>query len=340
MALLALKALEEKYPKTKMTFGWVAMRRRLLGQASRENERIGVKNIHFISMFEKNPPQCDVMITDEAHHDAASTCATLHSKMQAKWALGLTGTPYRTDRVKLAFETIVDDCGVRFLIEQGYLSQFHQYAIPEWTPDKIAGVFTSDPARWGKSIIYMNTRELCLELNNKLCQAGIKSATVFGSTPFAEQDRLYTEFENGDLQCLINVYLLSEGFDCPDLETVWVRDSCKLCTIQMAGRVLRKYPEIPFKKIVQSERTSWPYTKTANAKREFIWTPSGWRGLEPGEQVDTISSMIREAILPRPIQLPQYLQVASSSLKVLKDGKIQLRKNMREKNSYSFWEKM
>ena len=88
MALLSLKRMQERDPT--LSFGWVAMRRKLLAQAAKENLRIGVKNIEFISMFEKNPPKCNMMITDEAQHDAAQTCATLHKLLDAKWSLGLS----------------------------------------------------------------------------------------------------------------------------------------------------------------------------------------------------------------------------------------------------------
>src|SRR6476660_4491889 len=55
--------------------GWVAMRRYLLDQARAENEgrRIGV-NAAYISMFDREPPtDVDMLIVDEAQHDAASS---------------------------------------------------------------------------------------------------------------------------------------------------------------------------------------------------------------------------------------------------------------------------
>jgi superfamily II DNA or RNA helicase len=143
MGLIALHRLSERFPGIR--FGWVAMRRKLLQQAEKENERIGVKDIYFVSMFDKNPPEADVLITDEAQHDAADTCLALHHNMKAKYFLGLTATPFRTDKIKLAFEKIISDCGVRYLIEQGYLSNFDQYIIPEWTPEFVAQRYLEDP---------------------------------------------------------------------------------------------------------------------------------------------------------------------------------------------------
>ena len=49
----------EEATKTPVAVGWIAMRRTLLSQASRENISKGfdVPNIHFISMFDKRPEQ-------------------------------------------------------------------------------------------------------------------------------------------------------------------------------------------------------------------------------------------------------------------------------------------
>ena len=41
-----------------LVVGWVAIRRNLLSQAEHENEKLGinVENIHYVSMFDKEPP--------------------------------------------------------------------------------------------------------------------------------------------------------------------------------------------------------------------------------------------------------------------------------------------
>ena len=56
--------------------------------------------------------------------------------------------------------------------------------------------------------------------------------------------------------------VLTEGFDDPSLRTVWVRPSGKGPTIQMAGRVLRKFGDT-VKQVVQCRQTRHPFVKTA-----------------------------------------------------------------------------
>ncbi len=328
ISLMALKRLQEADPT--LTFGWVAMRRKLLQQAFEENERVGVKNIDFISMFDKNPPQKHIIICDEAQHDAAATMADMHKAMGAEWSLGLTATPFRTDRIKLSYEKIISDCGVRFLVEQGYLSQFQQYVVPKWTPDIVVSRLVAERERWGKSVIYMKNLVLCAETQRLLEANGVKSAVIHGGQSREEHDGIYDAFESGELQVLVNVYMLTEGFDAPDLRTVWVRDSGKLCTMQMSGRVLRKDPNNPNKiaNIVQSEETWYPYTKVAKPSGEFVWQDEEWRSIEANERVASISDMVRDEILTLPVELPAYLEYGTAgSIRVNKKGKVTVRKS-------------
>lgn len=231
MGLLILKKLQELDPE--MSFGWVTMRRKLLLQAKRENERVGVNNISFVSMFDKNPPHFKFMVSDECQHDAAASSADMHKVSGAGLSLGLTATPFRTDRVKLSFDKVISDCGVRFLIESGFLSQFKQWVIPKWTPQDVAKHYLLSPDRWGKSVIYMKTLPLCFETMRILQEGGVTAEVIHGAQSRQEQDDIYERFEDGVTKVLINVYLLTEGFDAPDLQTVFVRDSGKLCTMQM-----------------------------------------------------------------------------------------------------------
>lgn len=328
MGLLSLRLLKETHPN--MVFGWVAMRRKLLAQAREENKRIGVKNIHFVSMFDKNPPKCDMLVTDEAQHDAAATMATLHKVSKSQLSLGMTATPFRTDRIKLSYEKVISDCGVRFLIEEGYLSPFDQYAVPKWEPKHVAYQLVNNPQKWGKSVVFFKNKRLCSELKAYLDRYKIPSAVMLGSDPMSKREEIFDMFDSGAIQVLINIQLLTEGFDCPELRTVWVRDSGKLCTMQMAGRVLRKDPDDPSKvaQVVQSAETKWPYPRCVNIRprRQFVWIQQGqWRSIEPSEKVKTVIDKVRNNVLNRPIQLPAYMTGAAKrvcSVRVMKDGKV------------------
>ena len=112
MGLLIARALQESLG---LRVGWVAMRRYLLAQARAENEtrRIGVE-AEFLSMFDRDPPTgLDLLIVDEAQHDAAQSMAHLHQRIRPRFILGLSATPFRADRVKLCFDSRLKDAGMR-----------------------------------------------------------------------------------------------------------------------------------------------------------------------------------------------------------------------------------
>ncbi len=116
--------------------GWSAMRRNLLAQVARENERWNFNvDLQLISMFQKNPPEVDLLVVDEAHHDATRSMEDLHAKIRPKYVLGLTATPFRSDCSRLSFDTVIRDIGIRQLIQDRYLSRYHHYTIPEYTPN-------------------------------------------------------------------------------------------------------------------------------------------------------------------------------------------------------------
>lgn len=336
VGLSICKALEEKL---NIKINWVAMRRKLLAQAAKENERIGVKNINFMSMFDKNPPQADFMVTDEAQHDSADTCTTLHNTTKAKYSLGLTATPFRTDKIKLSYEKIISDCGVRFLIEGGYLSNFNQWVIPKFDVSTVCNQYLSNPDRWGKSIVYFKDKKLCLEADQILKSNGISSEVIFGNHSMTRREEIYDQFEEGKIKVLINVYLLTEGFDCPDLQTVFIKDCGRLCTMQMAGRVLRKDPSNPLKvaNVVQSESTYYPYTKTAKAKMQYVFTDNEWRSIEAGPQVEQVSSTVRTTILVKHVEIPKYVTDGGmGNLIVNKKGEIKVKKRTMKHESDFF----
>ncbi len=87
----------------------------------------------------------------------------------------------------------------------------------------------------------------------RLHGAGVRVEVVSGDS---NREAQLEAFRTGKIDVLCNCLMLSEGFDCPELKTVFCRPSCKSVTIQTAGRVLRQHPSLPYKQIVQCPRTA------------------------------------------------------------------------------------
>ena len=313
MGLMSSLALQEE--NDDLVVAWVAMRRNLLAQAQRENDVKGikVKNIHFVSMFDKRPVELIkasrvgrkiLMVVDEAQHDAASSMAHLHNVIDPAMVLGLTATPFRTDRMKLCFDKVIKDAGIHQLIQDGYLSKFDHYTIPKWDPKTVANFYCAEPDKWGKSIFYFVNLEQCFQLQQIFRERGVVSEVVTGDS---DVDQQLVRFRTGEINCLINCMKLTEGFDEPSLKTAWVRDSGKGPTMQMGGRAFRKHPSLPVKNIVQSADTRWPFLKTAMPRLQYLWQGNAWASLQVNPFIEEITQQARMAIATVEVSLPKFL---------------------------------
>lgn len=272
--------------------GWVAGRRNLLKQAENENNYlVNCPDVHYISQFTHNIDDCPLkkykhklLVIDEAHHEACDTIHSIINVLDPDYMIGLSATPRRTDRAKLCFQKSYRDAGFYSLIDEGWLSKFDHWMIPNWDAETVTRLYISEKEKWGKSIIYFLNREECHKAMSYLQDAGINADLVTGET---DRESQLQRFENGELDVLVNMFVLTEGFDCPELKTVFVRDSGELPTTQMSGRVLRPHPDIPISNIVQSINTKWPFTKTANiAHRQHVWHNNGWKFIGKSDLIE------------------------------------------------------
>ena len=287
-----------------MTVGWAAMRRNLLAQAVAENERGFEVDLKPISMFDRRPPRVDLLIIDEAQHDGALSMADLHSFIKPKKILGLSATPYRSDRIKLCFERSIHDAGIHELIAGGYLSPYHHYTIPRYGPADVAEAYVRDAERWGKSLVFFHTLDECRACQAELGRRGVAAELVTAKT---DRDRQIADFAAGRAAVMINMLILSEGFDCPSLRTVFCRPSGRLCTTQMAGRALRLHPAEPVKQIVQCTATRHPFPRTAPPAEQYLWTDVGWRSLSVNGQVEAMTRRMQAVIAGSRVDLPVML---------------------------------
>jgi superfamily II DNA or RNA helicase len=311
MAMLALKLLQHEIPD--LHIGWIAMRRELLHQAAREHEQkgFGLRNLHFLSMFVKEPPMELVqaphrmILCDESHHSAADSCAHLFNVIKPTLSLGLTATPFRVDRMRLCFQKVIKDAGIHQLIQLGYLARYWLYVVPKWTPQVVAERYLAEPERWGKSVMFFQSIRECRECCDILVGQGIRAEVISGDS---DRERQLADFAGGHIKVLINCMVLTEGFDSVDLQTVWVRDASKGPSIQMGGRVLRRCSTLPYKQIVQSQETRCPFTKIASPTQQFVWSGWDWRSVTINPHIEALSRRMCYVLATTPYELPEFLR--------------------------------
>ena len=315
IGMMAAKIIQEK-STVPLGICWVAMRRNLLAQASRENIEKGfnLRNIHFTSMFDKVAQETVklktsghqiLLVIDEAHHDSTDSSANIFNVVKPTYVLGLSATPYRTDKMALCFNKVIKDCGIHQLIAAGYLSPYDHYSIDKWTPGTVVERFAAEPERWGKSVMFFKNLEECFLTRTLLDAHGFKSEVVTGESDAEQQ---IDDFQRGNVKILINCMKLTEGFDCGDIKTVWVRTSSKGTSIQMAGRVFRIHKSTPIKQVVQCVNTSHPITKTANARMQYRWhAGQGWISLTVNPLIDLMAHNARMAIARTDVSMPCFI---------------------------------
>lgn len=295
--IMGLKIVQDLMQNSaeKLSCAWVAPRHYLLKQLMESNCNFDLP-IKTVSMFTKpeKAEHFDIVVIDEAHHEATDSFINLFVKMRPKYLLGLSATPLRTDKIKLAFSATVNECNIHQLIQEGYLSRFNSYIIENFDPETVAKHYLAREKEWGKTLVFMPTLEQCAQFEAIIKEAGKKCLFIRSGDEQARE-----KFENGVSPLAVNCQLLTEGFDMPELQTVFVRSSSRLPMIQMAGRVLRKHPEKHIANIVQPKNTNFQAKKLAEPEQIFHWRKDGFVALKG--QSDILISTLRETLKRREV---------------------------------------
>lgn len=280
-----MRIIEELYGHDYKKVVFIAHRHRLLKQANDYFTWMNLdkkcKDLDFraVSIYEKDVAplrNADLVVFDEAHHSACDSGVRLVGRINPRKTLGLTATNWRSDRIKLVFEKIVEDYGINSLIELGYLSQYNHYLINKWSPDEVVSVYLKDVDKFGKSIMFFHTSEESEYAVSLLKTAGIKAASVYGTMSEESRELIYTQFEMGEIKVICNLMLLTEGIDFPDLQSVFVKPSVKGLTIQMGGRVLRLATGKTIANIVQVAGDGYSFARVAKSLNSYVQKGDKW----------------------------------------------------------------
>lgn len=205
----------------------------------------------------------DKIITDEAHHAAASTYRRIYDHFSPDKHIGFTATPNRGDKAKLddVFSEIIFQRDLRWAIESGYLCDIYcmrvnigfdlsavhtrhgDYAPGELeeamdgTADAIAQAYR-DHAK-GATLIFAVSVHQAEEIAKRIPGAVV----VTGKTK--DRADIIDRFSRREIPCIVNVMVFTEGTDIPLVETVIIARPTQSESLysQMVGRGLRLHPE-------------------------------------------------------------------------------------------------
>ena len=243
-----------------------------------EKVRIRVLSIQWLTRnigdLEKNGFKPGVIIVDEAHHSLATSYQDVFIRNHKALKIGMTATPCRMKQAsfRTLFSRLITSPSIKDFILHGYLAPCNYVVIGEKsTEQQIVNLLTDRSGDGDYSVKEMeeklNVTDVIRRLYNSVVKyaygkkgivyainidhakaiaeyynaLGIKAVALDSKTAAKTRKKAVEAFREGELDCLVNVNLFDEGFDCPDVEYIQMaRPTLSLAKyLQMVERGLR-----------------------------------------------------------------------------------------------------
>ena len=229
-------------------------------------------------MSKFDPQEFGLVVIDEAHHATSSTyrrCVDWYCQNPNCKVLGVTATPDRADEAALGqvFDAVAYEYQVLDAINNGWLVPIEQQMVTVGTLDfsqcrttagdlnqgDLAEVMENERNLQGiaaptveicgekRAIVFATTvdqAEKLAEILNRYRPD--KAAWLCGKTDKEDRRRMLADFKAGKLQFIVNVGVLTEGFDDSGVEVVVMARPTKSRSLyaQMAGRGTRPHDTV------------------------------------------------------------------------------------------------
>jgi superfamily II DNA or RNA helicase len=233
-------------------------------------------------------PALNLLVIDEAHHAVSPSYRDVIDQVLVKnpkaAICGLTATPNRGDGKGLreVFSNLADQITLGEMIASGHLVPPRTYVIDVGAQEALRRVrrtaidfdmsevesilnktlITESVIRnWQakandrKTIVFCSTVAHATDVCAAFNRAGITAVLIDGELPNGERKARLAAFENGSAQVVVNVAVLTEGYDyTPTSCVVLLRPSSYKSTfIQMVGRGLRTVDPQEFPGVVKTD---------------------------------------------------------------------------------------
>lgn len=215
-----------------------------------------------------------LLVIDEAHRATSRSYAALYAD-DAVQVVGLTATPWRLDRKGLGriFTAIELAASVSTLIAGGYLARPAVYGISkERAAELVRGITVSGDFAQGElaqrmmkadvvgdvvsererlggertTVVFAVDRAHARCLTRRFRAAGRTAEWVDAQLAAKTRERILSRFRDGDVQIVVNVDVLSEGFDLARIKCVSIARPTRSLSryLQHVGRALRPFESV------------------------------------------------------------------------------------------------
>jgi len=207
-----------------------------------------------------------LIIVDEAHHVLAETYMRIIRYFDAK-VLGVTATPDRGDMKNLGkvFEELAYEYSMISAVQEGYLCRIFARTIPveidlsnvsvrsgdfvaeelghaiELVIDQVSDKIV-EFAKDRKIVVFLPLVSTAKKFAEAIDARGIRTEEIDGESP--DREEILKRFKSNKTQCLCNAMLLTEGWDCPEVDCIVPLRPTKIRALyaQMVGRGTRPAP--------------------------------------------------------------------------------------------------
>lgn len=195
-------------------------------------------------------PAADIVVWDEVHHSVSDEWSALAQHYASSLLLGFTATPERSDGKGLGaiFQRLVVAARVQELVELGHLVPCEirrpgRRLKPGTIAQRPVDAYLNE-ARGRRTICFSPSVEAANAHAEEFNGLGVTARVVTGDMPQAERALYLSAFKRGEIQVLVNVYVLTEGFDDPGTSCVIMARGCGTAGmyLQITGRGLRPAP--------------------------------------------------------------------------------------------------
>lgn len=221
-----------------------------------------LQNVNRLKKFPTN--YFDTIIIDEAHHCLSDSYQRVLNYFSSADVLGVTATPDRGDMRNLGqyFESLAFEYTLPKAIREGYLSPIKAMTIPlsidlssvsmqsgdfkasdiDSALDPYLQSIAEEMKKYcldKKTVVFLPLVKTSQKFVEILNRAGFKAAEVNGSS--VDRAQVLQDYEDNKYNVLCNSMLLTEGWDCPDVNCVIVLRPTKVRGLycQMVGRGTR-----------------------------------------------------------------------------------------------------
>jgi len=233
-------------------------------------------------------PPLRMLVVDEAHHAPSTTYRRVIDAVRERnpdaWLFGVTATPNRGDGVGLrpVFSNVGDQIGLGELIASGHLVRPRTFVIDlgkqeelqavrqtaaDFDMTAVEAILNTAPINqavvrhWRAKAEGRKTLAFCSTVAHaeSVCQAfvedGVPAVLIHGELSELERRSRLREYEQGPVQVVVNVAVLTEGYDYPPTScVVLLRPSSHASTfVQMVGRGLRVVDPREFPDVIKED---------------------------------------------------------------------------------------